>query len=180
MSGQALSHDDARELLAAYALGALPAEERLELELLLHDWPAGRAELAELIQVADSLSVSTAEEMAPPIGLEARIVAAARGDQGAATPRLRIGRIPKQAAAWRRYAPHALAAGFAVVAVVFGVMAFDNDTPAQGVLHRVESEAAGATGEVGHTLSTRAVGHWPSSSATSKRRPRERYTCSGS
>ena len=80
MSEQVLSHDDARELLAAYALGGLPAEESLELEALLRDWPEGRAELAQFIQVTDSLSASSPEEITPPIGLESRIIAAARGE----------------------------------------------------------------------------------------------------
>ena len=148
MSEQVLSHDDARELLAAYALGGLPAEESLELEALLRDWPEGRAELAQFIQVTDSLSASSPEEITPPIGLESRIIAAARGDRGSRMPRLRLSRVAPPKAAWRRYAPHALAAGFAVVAAVFGVMAFDDESPPQGALHRVESDVAGDVGEV--------------------------------
>lgn len=148
MSEPVLSQDDARELLAVYALGGLPAEERLELEALLRDWPEGRAELAQLIQVTDSLSASSAEEITPPIGLESRIIAAARGDRGGRMPRLRLGRISPPSAAWRRYAPHALAAGFAVVAAVFGVMAFDDESRPQGALHRVESDVAGDVGQV--------------------------------
>ena len=148
MSEHALNQDDARDLLPAYALGGLSAEESLELESLLRDWPGGRTELAQLIQVADSLSVSSAEEMVPPIGIESRIVATARGDRGGRMPRLRLGRISPPTAARRRYAPHALAAGFAVVAAVFGVMAFDDDSRPQGALHRVESDVVGDLGEV--------------------------------
>ncbi len=148
MSTRALNHDEGRDLLPAYALGGLPAEESLEIESLLRNWPEGRAELAQLIQLTDSLSVSSAEEMTPPIGLESRIVAAARGGRGSRMLRLRVGRIKSPAAVWRRYAPHALAACFAAIAAVFGVMAFNDESRPQGALHRIELDAADGIGEV--------------------------------
>ena len=43
-----LDIEQARDLLAAYALGAVDAVEREQLESVLADWPEGRRELAEL------------------------------------------------------------------------------------------------------------------------------------
>ncbi len=117
-----MDHDTARDLLAPYALGALDPEERAALEALLADWPEGRAELAALCAVADSLAALPAPE-APALGLESRIIARARADRHTVTGLSRRAATSRRPTPWR-YLPHTLAAAFAVLAVGFGVIAF--------------------------------------------------------
>lgn len=134
-SGDHPDRDQARECLAAYALGALPADEASELEELLGDWPEGRAELAQLTAAADALAFID-EEATPPIGLEGRIIALARSEQdGDGIVALRRRPVGPW---WRRYTPHTLAAAFAIVAVVFGLLTFTDDDPVAGVWLLVE------------------------------------------
>ncbi len=119
-----MNRDQARELLAAYALGALSSSEREELEAVLADWPEGRREQAELSLAAGALPLVPGQEMTPALGLEGRIVARARRERSTDQVERRARqRRPR----WRRAVPHALAAGFAVVAVVFGVLNFSGD-----------------------------------------------------
>ena len=123
-----MDRESARELIAPYALGALPAGEARELQQTLLEWPEGRAELAQLIATADALPIALAEER-PSLGLEGRVIAQAR-------ERRRPRRLPKIANPPKppvlRFLPHTLAAGFAAAAVVFGLIAFTDigDDPA--------------------------------------------------
>ncbi len=121
-----LDQETARELLPSYALGALSPEDAEALQELLADWPEGRRELRDLIETASTLPL-LAPETAPPLGLESRIIAAARNERGDAGPPRRR----KPAPVWRRLIPHTLAAGFAVTALVFGLLLIDEDAPPQ-------------------------------------------------
>ena len=56
-----MDRESVRDLLAPYALGALPEEEARALQQALLEWPEGRAELAQLIAVADALPVALTE-----------------------------------------------------------------------------------------------------------------------
>lgn len=68
--------DDLRDLLGAYALGAVDAREAAEMRVLLAQDVAAEAELAELLAAVSALP-ALAEPMAPPAGLRDRIAAAA-------------------------------------------------------------------------------------------------------
>ncbi len=126
MTDTTLSHDDARVLFAAYALGALGANEIDALESALKAWPEGRRELAEFMGTADSLMVVPTHEATPPLGLEGRIIAKAREQRSTDQSHRRAQRrLPF----WRRRLPHAFAAGFAIVAAVFGVLNFTAEDP---------------------------------------------------
>ncbi len=115
-----MDRESVRDLLAPYALGALPEEEARALQQALLEWPEGRAELAQLIAVADALPVALTEER-PPLGLEGRIIAKAR-QRRRPFRSLMIGRRPQRAAL--RFLPHLLAVGFAAAAAVLAVMLF--------------------------------------------------------
>ncbi len=119
-----MDRDEARDLLAAYALGALPEEERQELLALLRDWPEGRRELAQLLSTADALAAAPAEQPTPALRLEGRIITHAREERSAEQAQRRARR---HWPLWRRWLPHAVAAASAAVAVAFGVLLFSDD-----------------------------------------------------
>ena len=121
---QPLDHEAARELLPSYALGALPREDTDALQDLLADWPEGQRELRDLIETTSTFS-TLPPEATPPLGLESRIVAAARSERGEAGPVRRR----KPAPLWRRLIPHTLAAGFAAAAIVLGLLLVSEDEP---------------------------------------------------
>jgi hypothetical protein len=128
-SDRPLDHEAARELLPAYALGALTPEDTDALQELLADWPEGQRELRDLIETTSTFSM-LAPEATPPLGLESRIVAAARSERGEAGPVRRR----KPSPLWRRLIPHTLAAGFAAAAIVLGLLLVTEDEPPlQGV-----------------------------------------------
>lgn len=122
-----MDRETARDLLPAYALGVLDDSERRDLESLLADWPEARRDLAELRQTADLLPY-VLEAQRPPLGLEGRIIAQARA-QRAPGRRPQPVRRPAGVRRLTRFAPQALAAAFAAVAVVFGILAFDDSAP---------------------------------------------------
>lgn len=71
--------DNARDLLGAYALGAVEARDAAEVRALLEQDVAAEAELAELLAAVSVLPV-LAEPRTPPAGLRDRIAAAALAD----------------------------------------------------------------------------------------------------
>ncbi len=73
------AHEDLRELLGAYALGALEPGERAALERHLAGCPSCRAELGELRRAVVALPLIV-EEREPSLALRARLEAAARRD----------------------------------------------------------------------------------------------------
>ncbi len=114
-----MDRETARDLLPAYALGALEDAERRELQELLADWPEGRAELAGLIATVDALPYALEEER-PSLGLEGRIITRARA-QREPWRRPRAAAPPRRVLRWL---PHLMAASFAAAAAVLGVFAF--------------------------------------------------------
>jgi anti-sigma-K factor RskA len=71
--------DDMRNLLGAYALGAVDAREAAQMRAFLEHDREAEAELAELL-AAVSVLPELAEPIAPPAGLRDRIAAAALAD----------------------------------------------------------------------------------------------------
>jgi len=71
--------DDLRELLGAYALGAVDAREAAEMRAFLEQDAEAAAELAELLAAVSVLPELTGP-MAPPAGLRDRIAAATLAD----------------------------------------------------------------------------------------------------
>ena len=75
-------HEEAAELLGAYALGAVSADEAAALERHLASCDICRAELAELSSAVAALPL-LAEELEPPPGLRSRIEAIGRPEAAA-------------------------------------------------------------------------------------------------
>jgi anti-sigma-K factor RskA len=71
-----LSRDEVKDMLPAYALGALDADERRAVEDGLTRYPDLRAELAKLTSVAHGLGAS-APQRTPPAALKAQLLAQA-------------------------------------------------------------------------------------------------------
>ena len=90
------AHASWAESLGAYALGALPEDERAKLERHLQECPSCRRELAELQAAVDVLP-GAAPPVQPPPELRARIVTAVESEAellraagaGANRPRVR-------------------------------------------------------------------------------------------
>ena len=124
-----IDRNSAWDLLPAYALGAASAEEGRDLEALLRDWPEGRDELRRLLATADSLA-ALPDEVAPSPALEGRIIAHARRRD---RRRGRLRSVPLPGSARRRFGViHVLAAAFATLAALFGVLAFQSDAEVVG------------------------------------------------
>lgn len=70
-----MTREEARELLAAYALGALTEEEREALEAHLQDSPDLRRELAEFLETTAALGEAF-RRAEPPLDLRERILSA--------------------------------------------------------------------------------------------------------
>ena len=123
------AHASWAESLGAYALGALPEDERAELERHLQECPSCRRELAELQAAVDVLPGAT-PPVQPPPELRARIMAAVESEAellraaGAGADRPRGRRrgprrwFPRPLAATTAAAA-ALAAGVGVGAAIF-------------------------------------------------------------
>ncbi len=71
--------DDLRELLGAYALGAVDAREAAEMRAFLEQDAEAEEELAELL-AAVSVLPALSEPLTTPAGLRDRIAAAALAD----------------------------------------------------------------------------------------------------
>ena len=76
------AHDDLRELLGAYALDALPGDERAALRAHLVGCPGCRAELADLRMAVANLPLLL-DEIEPPAALRGRLEADLRADLAA-------------------------------------------------------------------------------------------------
>jgi anti-sigma-K factor RskA len=75
-----MQHDEIRDLLAAYALGSVPPDERREIALHILTCDGCRAELTDYEAVTGTLALAT-QPMEPPAGFTERVVAAAVGDR---------------------------------------------------------------------------------------------------
>jgi anti-sigma factor RsiW len=155
------AHEQLRELLGAYALGAAEPRERAALAAHLPTCPACQAELAELRGAVAALPL-TVEEREPPPALRARIEAAARQDLAAAprreaqplaSPPVTIS--PAAAPAARRWLQSGWLAAAALLVVAAGLLFWNlrlqqEVGPARGVAVALQtsSPAAGAGGAV--------------------------------
>ena len=88
-----MTHTVFEESAAAYALGALDADERQAFEAHLATCPKCAAELAELRRVTTGLAMS-ADRVAPPTDLKARTIARATGQPQARLKRAAPAQAP--------------------------------------------------------------------------------------
>lgn len=106
-----MQHDEIRDLLAAYALGSVPPEERREIALHVLTCDGCRAELVDYEAVTGTLALAT-QPVEPPVGFTERVLTAAVGDRPSpvvtATTSRRLGRL-------------GLLAGAAVLAAILAV-----------------------------------------------------------
>lgn len=84
-----MTHDELRESLPAFALGALDADERREVAAHVATCDSCTAELAELDRVVMGIGLD-APPVTPPSGLRARVLQRVAGEPQRATP----GRAP--------------------------------------------------------------------------------------
>ncbi|MGH2756505.1 MAG: anti-sigma factor [Actinomycetota bacterium] len=97
-----LEHDEYRSMIAAYALGALPAEEERALRAHIVTCEECMAEADRFFDTSSKLALAVEPEELPP-GLADRVLAAVREQRPApaptAAPRRRFGFVPVFAAA---------------------------------------------------------------------------------
>jgi anti-sigma factor RsiW len=98
-----VTHEEARDLIAAYALDALPSEEAVDLESHLAACERCRRELAEFRETA-ALLATAVERREPPAGLREQI--------------LRTIRPPSRRVAWQSWA---LAAAAVIILALGGL-----------------------------------------------------------
>lgn len=138
-----LSADELQGLLGAYALDAVSADEREQVERYLERSPRARAEVAELRETAAFLAHAGTD--APP-GLWDRIsqgLGSAEEEEKAAPPPLRVPVAPRgRRPAWRGRILAGVAAAAAAIAIaVLAVQVVQQDD-------RLEDLEAGADGNV--------------------------------
>ena len=114
-----LSRDEARDLFAAYALGALLPQEADAVRETVAAWREGRAELQELMETATALSLVGDQDAQPSIALEGRIMTVARQRR---SREQMLAQARRSMAWWRRRLPHTLAALCAAIALALGLL----------------------------------------------------------
>lgn len=113
------SSPDVHTSTGAYAAGALPPEERAQVEEHLAVCPACAQEVAEMLAALTRLADAAAEP--PPPGLRARVLAEAAHTRQ--VPPVVVPLVPRPRGRWWTGAPMQLAAAaLLVVAVVLGVL----------------------------------------------------------
>jgi anti-sigma-K factor RskA len=142
----------ASQLTGAYALDALTSEERLALESHLATCPNHEQELAGFRRVAQALAGS-AEPLAPPQGLRARILAAVEEPPATRTSGglAQIRQAPPPRPARLFGLPHTLAAVFALVALgllVWNITLLADDGRPPGTVETYAFSGPGGSGEV--------------------------------
>ena len=115
-----LTHDEIRELLAAYALDAVDRDEAETIELHIRDCPRCRAEVADNREVASALAVG--HEPAP-MRLWDNIMA----ELEAAPPMKLASVVPIRFVPWRRSLRVGVGAVAAVALAVLGVRVVEQD-----------------------------------------------------
>jgi hypothetical protein len=125
-----LSREEAWDLFGAYALGALTVEEADAVRETVAGWREGEAELVELMETAAVLPLVPEDDARPSIALEGRMIAEARKRPSSEQV---VARVRGRMVWWKRHLPHAMAAGFAAIAVTLGVLWLTEAEPlAQG------------------------------------------------
>ena len=109
-----MSHERFQDLKESYALGALSAEERREVEEYLAENPAEQTEIEELASVASLLALAP-EEQEPPERLRKSLLRQVRSETDSAP----AGNASRTSDGWmsRLFGPRAAAAGVAVIAL---------------------------------------------------------------
>ncbi|MEZ4554389.1 MAG: anti-sigma factor [Dehalococcoidia bacterium] len=148
--------DQVSEALGAYAIDALPPEERREVEAHLRE--CGRHEDALALRATASLLAYVPEDREPPARLRSRILAAvAEAD----APAVEESRAPVPLAARRRRAPAALLAAvlalFALAAVITGFFVLGSDGGSADLVRTVAGGPAAGTTLRYDTASDRAT-----------------------
>ncbi len=115
-----MTHEELRELAAAYALGSLTPGQRLEFEAHLAECAECRDETASFGAVVQGLGYTVPLQQ-PPASLRARILAAARSEASAASPPI----APEPASAGWNWAALGAVAAVLVLAVGVGIYAVD-------------------------------------------------------
>lgn len=115
-----LTHDEIRELLAAYALDAVDRDEAETLDLHLRDCPRCRAEVADHREAASALA---AGHEPAPMRLWDNIVA----ELEAAPPMELASVVPIRSAPWRRSLRVGVGAVAAAALAVLGVRVVEQD-----------------------------------------------------
>jgi anti-sigma-K factor RskA len=110
--------DDLKE---AYALGALSEEERQEFEEYLRMHPELRAEVDDLLAVANLLALAP-EEYEPPPELRRDLMSRISSSPEEAIP---ADTSSRQSGLWRLFGPGGLAAAAALAVVVIGMFAWN-------------------------------------------------------
>ena len=118
-----MDHREAEELLGAYALDALEGEEATRMDEHLASCPEHAAAAAELRE-AQSLLALTADDVAPPAELRARIGQAVKADQEAVPVVVPIRRAPRMPRWAPRPAYLALVAGLLLALGVGSVVGY--------------------------------------------------------
>lgn len=114
-----MTHEEVRDLLTEYVLGALDAKTRADVDAHLAACPECRALQAEEARVFDALGRGV-EPVAPPASLRDRILASARNERVAPAPAPVSFAAPRAA----RSLPWMLAAAAAIIALVAGWQLF--------------------------------------------------------
>jgi anti-sigma-K factor RskA len=137
--------EEVRELLGAYALGALEPDERSFVAAHLATCAACRAEAASYALVVDALGVAAPRET-PPESLRSRVLASARGQESqvsAATVSVAATseKAPKEANIWQGRFVKIVSAAAILLLIGVGVLAY---LLAQALDERDDAKAAQA------------------------------------
>lgn len=106
-----MQHDEIRDLLAAYALGSVPPDERRDIALHILTCEGCRTEVTDYEAVTGTLALAT-QPVEPPVGFTERVVGAAVGDRPSPAT---------DAAPSRRWGRLGLLAGAAVLVAILAV-----------------------------------------------------------
>lgn len=126
-----LSHDDIRDLLAAYALDAVDGDEAEAIDLHVRDCPRCRADVADHREVASALA--TGHEPAP-----LRLWDTIAAELEAAPPLQLASVVPIRPAPWRRALRVGVASVAAATIAVLGVRVVQQDDRIDGMQTALE------------------------------------------
>lgn len=152
-----LDETQADDLLAAYALDALPEAETRRVEEHLRSCAEHRAAAAELRRTGSLLSL-TADELEPPVELRRRIVAAVEATrvERVEAPRRRVITLPKvrPVPSWLpRPARWAVAASVAVGLGISALIGYQiGQVAGQPVAYTFQGDASAAPGAEAHLV----------------------------
>ena len=138
-----LSHDDIRDLLAAYALDAVDDDEAEAIDLHVRDCPRCRADVADHREVASALA--TGHEPAP-----LRLWDTIAAELEAAPPLQLASVVPIRPAPWRRALRVGVASVAAATIAVLGVRVVQQDDRIDGMQTALEDRTVLAAALAAH------------------------------